>query len=287
MARRESAARVHPKIFWIATEKSSSPDPLSRKEARATESDGALGYAARRSPRRDATCSPWWCVKPGSNPAQTPRNPTSPSSVVALPNERTKHLTPDPLSPAPTPRSPRERRTAWTRCSTPVNASRPTRRRCVARSSTVRSSPRVERRSVRCRGPRKTRSRGSRDRRRARGPRAAAFPRGSAGRDPGRRRPHDNIRPCVASPGRETTARGRGHREARGDARGGIRVAVRLRTLTVAADVAEAFARAEASIHEAEAALARGEYEIAAAALAATRDALRDASGAVTHRARR
>ena len=66
----------------------------------------------------------------------------------------------------------------------------------------------------------------------------------------------------VASPGRETR---------REDADIAKRAAtleaesIRLRTLTVAADVAEAFARAEASIHEAEAALGRGEYEIAAA----------------------
>ena len=79
----------------------------------------------------------------------------------------------------------------------------------------------------------------------------------------------------VASPGRETR---------REDADIAKRAAtleaesIRLQTLTVAAGVAEAFARAEASIHEAEAALARGEYEIAAAHAAATRDALRDAS---------
>ena len=47
-----------------------------------------------------------------------------------------------------------------------------------------------------------------------------------------------------------------------------------------------AFARAEASIHEAEAALGRGEYEIAAAHVAATRDALRDAKGGSAKRAR-
>ena len=79
----------------------------------------------------------------------------------------------------------------------------------------------------------------------------------------------------VASPGRETR---------REDAAIASRAATleaesdRLRTLTVAAGVADAFARAEASTRDAEAALARGEYEIAAAALAATRDALRDAS---------
>lgn len=79
----------------------------------------------------------------------------------------------------------------------------------------------------------------------------------------------------VASPGRET------RREDADIARRAATLEAesrRLRSLTVAADVAEAFARAEASTREAEAALARGEYEVAAAQLAASRDALRDAS---------
>ena len=80
---------------------------IQREEPRSDLSQGARdrvrwrGYAARRSPRRDATCSPWWCVQIRLEPRAGPPGLASPSSVV-LPPERTNE-TPDARSPLPRP----------------------------------------------------------------------------------------------------------------------------------------------------------------------------------------
>ena len=259
-----------------ATEKSSSPDPLSRKEARATESDGEV---TPRGGRRGATrrALRGGAFKPGSNTRADPaRNPhTSPSSVVALPNERTNE-TPDARSPLPrpdaqVPEGAEDSLDALQHASERLEADATALRREILHGAlrVLASNDEAD----------DAADREKRDAAEVATVAALADlapPRSPE--DPPDETPDDDHMTTfgrVASPGRET------RREDEDIAKRAATLeaeSIRLRTLTVAADVAEAFARAEASIHEAEAALARGEYEIAAAHVAATRDALRDAS---------
>ena len=255
-----------------ATEKSSSPDPLSRKEARATESDGEV---TPRGGRRGATrrALRGGALNPARTPAQTPpgtqrhRHPSSPSRTNETPDARSPLPRPD----AQVPEGAEDSLDALQHASERLEADATALRREILHGALRVLASNDE-------------ACDAADREKHEAAEVAtvaaladlAPPRSPE--DPPDETPDDDHMTTfgrVASPGRETR---------REDADIAKRAAtleaesIRLRTLTVAADVAEAFARAEASIHEAEAALARGEYEIAAAHVAATRDALRDAS---------
>ena len=232
----------------------------------------------RETSRRDATCSPWWCVQIRlDTPRRTRRNLTSSSSVVALPNERTKHLT-RPSIPRPdaqVPEGAEDSLDALQHASERLEADATALRREILHGAlrVLESNDEAD----------DAADREKHERRVATVAALADLAPPRSPEDPPDETPDDDDHMTtfgvVASPGRETR---------REDAAIASRAATleaesdRLRTLTVAAGVADAFARAEASIRDAEAALARGEYEIAAAALAATRDALATRHRAVT-----